>query len=820
MKSSTFKVTGMTCAMCVRTIEKALGRLDGVASATVNLAQETAKVEYDPERISADDIVKAIEEVGYGVAREKKDVLIGVGGMTCASCVATVEKALKKLEGVYEASVNLGSEKARIVYDPGIIATADIRQTIEGAGYKFLGVEGEELRDTEREAREEYIEELKRKVVAGFAFGGLLLLIAFGGRIGLPTHLIPNPRLVQFLIATPAMVYVAKGIFTAALRAIGNRTLNMDVMYALGIGTAYTASVLSTFRIILPPEYIFYDAAVLLAAFLMLGRLLETIAKGRTSEAIKKLLGLQAKTAIVVRDGEEVEVPVDEVAVGDVVVVKPGAKIPVDGTVVEGESYVDESMITGEPIPNHKKPGDTVVGATINGNSVLKFRATRVGKDTVLYQIIKMVEDAMSTKPPIQRLADRIVAYFIPAVLTVALLSFLYWNYFGMVVGMDSTLFAFIAFISVVVIACPCAFGLATPTALTVGMGNGAEQGILIRNGDALEMPRKVTTVVFDKTGTLTMGKPAVTDLMAFNIDEKRLLSLAASVEKGSEHPLGQAVVKKAEEDGVEIVEPERFEAVTGKGVKAVLKGREVAIGNRLLMKDLGAEVGEEVEKELQRLESEAKTAVLVAVKGVVKGVIGIADPVKESSKEAIEALHRMGKKVAMLTGDNKRTAEAIAAKLGIDRVLAEVLPQDKAAEVKRLQEEGEIVAFVGDGINDAPALAQADAGIAIGSGTDVAIESGDIVLMKDDLRDVVAAMQLSDKTLGKVKQNLFWALIYNSVLIPVAAGALYPSTGIVFRPEWAAAAMAFSSVSVVTNSLLFKGYVPEIKRRAAGGGA
>jgi Cu+-exporting ATPase len=814
VKKATLKVTGMTCAMCVKTIEKTLSKLDGVSEATVNLAQETTNIQFDPAKIKTSGIVKAIEKSGYGVVQEKKDILVGVGGMTCASCVTTVEKALKKIEGVHEANVNLGSEKARIVYDPELLGKEDIRKAIEEAGYKFLGVEGEELRNTEKEAREEYVSELKRKVTVGFSAGILMLILAFGGRIGLPTYLIPNMPLVMFFIATPVMYYLARSIFTAALRALGNRTLNMDVMYALGIGTAYSASVLATFGIVLPPEYLFYEASVLLAAFLMLGRLLETIAKGRTSEAIKKLIGLRAKTAIIIRGGKELEIPVDEVVVGDIVLVKPGGKIPVDGIVVEGESYVDESMITGEPIPNLKKPNDRVVGATINGNSILKFKTTKVGKDTLLFQIIKMVEEAISTKPPIQRLADRIVTYFIPVVLTLAALSFLFWNFFGAGFGLENpTLFAFISFISVIVIACPCAFGLATPTALTVGMGNGAELGILIRNGDALETPRKVTTVIFDKTGTLTLGKPVVTDVLPLGIKKEKLLAIAASVEKGSEHPLGQAVVNKATEVGLKIEEPKGFESITGKGVRAQFKGKEVAIGNRAMMKDVGATVDEKVETELQRLENEAKTAVIVTVEGEIKGVMAIADPIKDSSKEAVDALHKMGKKVAMLTGDNKRTAEAIAKSLEMDRVLAEVMPQDKASEVKRLQEKGEIIAFIGDGINDAPALAQADAGIAIGSGTDVAIESGEIVLMKDDIRDVVAAMQLSSKTLSKVKQNLFWALIYNSILIPIAAGVLYPFTGIVFRPEWAAAAMAFSSVSVVTNSLLFRGYVPEIKK-------
>jgi Cu+-exporting ATPase len=811
MKKVTHNVTGMTCAMCVKTIETTLNKLEGVHDASVNLAQETAKVDYDPSKISNESIVTAIEKAGYGVAKAKKDVTVGVGGMTCATCVATVEKALRKLDGVYEVSVNLSSEKARIVFDPSILEIDQIRKSIEKAGYRFLGVKGEELRDTEKEAREEYIGELKRKVAIGFGAGIIMLILAFGGRIGLPTHLIPNMHLAMFLIATPVMYYVARSIFTAAYRALGNHTLNMDVMYALGIGTAYSASVMSTVGF-LPSEYMFYEASVLLAAFLMLGRLMETIAKGRTSEAIKKLIGLRAKTAIVIRKGTEVEIPVDDVQVGDVVLVKPGGKIPVDGEVVEGESYVDESMVTGEPVPNLKKSGDNVVGATINKNSVLKFKATRVGTDTLLFQIIKMVEEAISTKPPIQRLADRIVANFIPVVLGVSLLAFVYWNFFGTVSGMDNTLFAFIAAISVVVIACPCAFGLATPTALTVGMGIGAEQGILIRNGDALEKPRKVTTVIFDKTGTLTKGEPVVTDIVPLKIDKKELLALAASAEKGSEHPLAEAVVKKAVESDVKILEPKKFEAITGKGIKAKVNGKSVVIGNRLLMQETGHNI-DGIESALQRLENEAKTAIIVSENGSVAGVLAIADPVKDTSMVAIDALHRMGKKVAMITGDNKRTAEAISRKLNMDRVLAEVLPQDKAIEVKRLQDEGEIVAFIGDGINDAPALAQADVGIAIGSGTDVAIESGEIVLIKDDLRDVVAAMQLSNKTISKVKQNLFWAMIYNSILIPVAAGVLYPFTGIVFRPEWAAGAMAFSSVSVVTNSLLFKGYVPEIKK-------
>ncbi len=813
-KSIKLRISGMTCAMCVATIEKALKSLEGVKEASVNLGAESATVVYDPSVVSPEDIIRAVEETGYSVVRETREVVVKIGGMTCAMCVATIEKALRGVEGVQEVSVNLGTESARVVYDPSVVSLDEIRRAIEGTGYTYIGIAEEEVRDTEREARERYITELKRRVVVGFSSGFLLLLLLYGDLAGIPVDRISYSLWVQFAIATPVMYYVAKPIFIAAYRALTHGTLSMDVMYAMGTGAAYTASVLATLGV-LPSGYVFYEAAVLLASFLMLGRLLETIAKGRTSEAIKKLVGLQAKTARVVRNGEEREVPVEEVQVGDLVIVKPGEKIPVDGVVVEGESYVDESMITGEPIPSLKKAGDEVVGATINQNGVLKVKATKVGKDTLLAQIIRMVEEAQASKPPIQHLADKIVAYFIPVVFTIAIASYIYWRFFGSVTIMPPELFAFISLISVLVIACPCAFGLATPTALTVGMGRGAEQGILIRNGEALELSRKVTTVIFDKTGTLTRGKPEVTDLVPLGMEEGELLRLVAGAELRSEHPLARAIVEHARKAGAAIPEPERFEVLTGKGVLATVEGKKVAVGNRLLMKELEVELPKEIEGKLQELEGEAKTAMLASVDGRLAGIIAVADSIKEHAKEAVEALHRMGRKVAMITGDNRRTAEAIAKKLGIDVVLAEVLPQEKAEEVRRLQEEGEVVAFVGDGINDAPALAQADVGIAIGSGTDIAIESGEIVLIKDDLRDVVAAIQLSEKTLSKIKQNLFWAMFYNTILIPIAAGAGYVAFGIVFRPEWAAAAMALSSVSVVTNSLLMKNYVPEIKRAA-----
>ncbi len=814
MVEVTLKITGMSCATCAQTITKVLMKQEGVEKVEVNLASEKAVINYDPEKIDLETIIQEIEKIGYGVVRDTREVIFAITGMTCATCVQTIEKVTKKMPGVIEAAVNLNAERGRFVYDPTQVSPEEIKKAIENIGYTVTGMEEERETDTEKEAREKHIAVMKKRLIVAAVIGAVITVLTYGEYIGLP---VDEPSLIkwvlwtEFLLATPVMYYSGRGMFAAAYRALTHKTLSMDVMYSMGVGSAYVSSVLATVGI-LPSDFVFYETAVLLMAFLLLGRLLEAIAKGRTSEAIKKLMGLQAKTAVVIRDGQEVEIPIKEVKVGDIVVIKPGEKVPVDGVVIEGESYVDESMITGEPIPNLKKKGDEVIGATINKNSVLKIEAKKVGKDTLLAQIIKLVEEAQSSRPPIQRLADRIITYFIPTVLVIAAVSFTYWYFFA---GMPSV-FAFIALISVLVIACPCAFGLATPTALTVGMGKGAESGILIKNGEALELARNITTVIFDKTGTLTVGKPEVTDVVTFNKNEDELLKIVASAEKGSEHPLADAVVRKAKEKALNIVDPEEFEAITGKGVRAKVNGSTVLIGNRRLMEETGHKIDENMEREIQRLEDEAKTAIIVAVDGSIAGVIGIADMVKDTAIETIEHLHKMGRKVAMITGDNRRTAEAIARQLNIDRVMAEVLPQDKANEVKRLQDEGEIVAFVGDGINDAPALAQADVGIAIGSGTDIAIESGEIVLIKDDLRDVVAGIQLSAKTLSKIKQNLFWALIYNTILIPVAAGVLYPFTGITFQPEWAGAAMAISSVSVVTNSLLLKRYHPEIKKKVA----
>ncbi len=796
MKERDIKITGMTCASCAKAIESTIKNLKGVESVSVNLATESAHIVYDPSKISLETIIEAIENIGYGVVKDEA-VTVKIGGMRCAMCVRTIESVVSKLNGVKSVTVNLPAKSARMVFDPTITSLEDIKQAIESVGYEFIGTEDEE-------GEGDNITEMKKKLFFATIVGTILIILTYGRFIAN----IPYNNWIQLLLATPVMLYSGEDMFSSAVKALRNRMLNMDVMYSMGVGSAFIASILSTLNF-LPANYLFFETSVLLLAFLLLGRTLEAIAKGKTSEAIKKLMSLQAKTAVVIRDGREIVVPIEDVKVGDVVLVKPGEKIPVDGVIIEGESYIDESMVTGESTPNLKKVGDEVIAATINKNGFLKIKATRVGKDTVFAQIIKLVKEAVSSKPPIQRLADRIVNYFIPTVLIIAVGSFIYWYFIADV----SAIFAFTSLISVLVIACPCAFGLATPTALTVGMGKGAELGILIKHGDALEIARKVSIVVFDKTGTLTKGRPEVADVISFDCSETDVLKIAAIAEKRSEHPLAEAIVRKAEAEKIIVEEPEKFEIIAGSGVVVSFNGNRILVGNRKLMAENGIVVGEDVEKVLKELEMEAKTAILVALNDRIVGVIGIADTLKESAFEAIKTLQGMGKKVGMITGDNRRSAIAIAKKLGIDFVLAEVLPHQKAEEVKKLQKSGEVVAFVGDGINDAPALAQANLGIAIGSGTDVAIESGEIVLIRDDLRDVVAAIQLSEKTLNKIKQNIFWAMIYNSLLIPAAAGLLYPFFGIVFRPEWAGAAMAMSSVSVVTNSLLMKNYVPPVKR-------
>ncbi|MFA5411996.1 MAG: heavy metal translocating P-type ATPase [Candidatus Micrarchaeia archaeon] len=763
---------------------------------------------------------------------------ISVGGMECASCAINIERALKRLEGVTEANVNFATQRVSVEYELSALAKRDIEDAIRKAGYEVIGgreergagnlrrdggnkgrkpraekrrdaswddeedLEGDGETDREKAAREKEINDYKFRLKVAGAVAIPAALLAMGEMAGFefPEIIMQNFMAIQFVLATVA-IYAGSQFFTRGFKALLNRMPTMDSLVAIGVGAAYLYSVAVTFFGV--DGYVYYEIAAVLIAFLLLGRLLEAIAKGKTSEAIKRLMGLQAKTARVIRNGYEQEIPIEEVDVGDTIVIRPGEKIPVDGTVLDGESYVDEAMITGEPIPVVKRAGAVVIGATINKSGSFRMRAEKVGKDTMLAQIIKLVENAQGSKAPIQRLADEVSAYFVPAVLGLGLLAGGYWYF----IAGETFLFALTIFITTLIIACPCALGLATPTAVMMGTGKGAEYGILYKTAKALETAHKTQVVVFDKTGTLTKGKPEVTDVIpAEGLSEHVLLRVAASAEKNSEHPLGEAIVKRAKEMGLHLSEPDKFNAIPGHGVEIMLAKDRVLIGNRKLMERKGVPYSE-LEGELVRLENEGKTAMLVAIGNRPAGVIAVADTMKEHSREAIRMLRRQGIKVAMITGDNRRTAQAIAKQAGIDKVFAEVLPEEKEREVRNLQDDGFKVAFVGDGINDAPALAASDIGIAIGSGTDVAIESGDIVLVKDDLRDVVRALAISKYTMKKIKQNLFWAFIYNMVGLPVAMGVLYPFTGFLLNPAIAGAAMAFSSVSVVSNSLLMRGY-------------
>ena len=800
-KKAEIKVSGMSCASCALNIEKTLNEVEGVDEASVNFGTERVTVEYNPNEIKLPELEKAIEDVGYGVLNEK--VVIKIGGMTCAMCVKAIEDGLGRLDGISSVNVNLSSEKAYVIYNPRMVSVEDMKNAIEDIGYQYLGIEGEETEDLEEKVRIQDLKNKRNRMIVGFGVSIPLIIIMYLN----PSLPIPMPYLFLIISFIP-FIYVSYPIFSAAYRALKNRLLNMDVMYSMGIGVAFGASILGTFSIVLTPEFMFYETALMLAAFLTLGRYLETRAIGRTSTAIKKLVGLQPKTATVVREGKEMEVPIEDLQIGEIIIVKPGEKIPTDGEVTEGESYVDESVITGESIPVIKNNGKKVIGGTFNQNGVLKFKATKIGKDTVLFQIIKLVEDAQGSRPPVERIADKAVTYFIPTVLTIAIVAFSIWYF---VYG-STLLLALTVLISVLVVACPCALGLATPTAVTVGIGRGAELGILVKDGSALEISEKITSILFDKTGTLTKGKPEVTDIINVGFDAENLLKFTASVEKNSQHPLADAIVRKTIEANIQLSESVNFDTFGGKGVTAVIDENAVLVGNRALLKDKEIKINTEYQDKILQLENEGKTAILVAVNNKFAGIIAVADTLKETTKSAIEELKKMKIKVFMITGDNERTANAISRQVGIENVLAEVLPQDKANEVKKLQDKGEIIAFVGDGINDAPALAQSDVGIAIGSGTDIAIESGKIVLIKDDLMDSVAGIQLSKKVMSRIKQNLFWAFAYNTALIPVAAGALY-SINITFRPEYAAFAMALSSVTVVSLSLLLKGYVPPAKK-------
>ncbi|MFH1868820.1 MAG: heavy metal translocating P-type ATPase [Candidatus Omnitrophota bacterium] len=807
-------IIGMHCSACTGTIENTLNKIPGVLSAKVNSSNEKAYLEYDSTKVTLNALHQAIAKIGYKtiMPKEAKEVKgkitlnLKIIGMDNPHCLSTVEGALNNLSGILKKELFV-NQKAILQFDGSILTAEKIKETIKAAGYTPVE-EKEATADIEKETRSREIKSLKIKFTISIILATPLMYfaMAIGMKLPLAIWMKEHMALIQFLLATPIM-FAGYQFFTKGITVVvKTKIANMDTLVALGVGSAYIYSLYASVAMwlgsrVFTMENLYYEIAGFLIAFILLGKLLESIAKGKTSEAIKKLMGLQPKTAIVIREGQEVEIPVDDVVVDDVIIVKPGQKIPVDGVVIDGYSSVDESMITGESIPVEKTKGAQIIGATINKTGTFKFKATKVGKDTALAQIVKLVEEAQGSKAPIQELADKISAYFVPAVFVIGILAFGIWLLAG-----EGFLFALTTFIAVLIIACPCALGLATPTAVMVGTGIGAENGILIKSAQSLQIAHQINAIVFDKTGTLTKGEPELTNVIAYTEPEDKILFLAASVEKSSEHPLGEAIVKGAKKRNIDLKEVKDFGSITGKGVKAQVEDRIVFLGNRRLMQDMGINISK-AKDDLERLESEGKTAMLVVVDNDLAGLVAVADTLKEFSKQAITKLKAMGKQVIMITGDNKRTAEAIAKQLGVDRVLAEVLPKDKAQEIKKLQNEGLKVAMVGDGINDAPALTQADIGLAIGTGTDVAIESGDIVLIKDDLRDVVMAMELSSYAMRKIKQNLFWAFFYNIVGIPIAAGILYPFTGFLLNPMIAGAAMAFSSVSVVSNSLLMKRY-------------
>lgn len=799
-RSVQLKISGMTCAACSARIEKGLSKLPGVEKAAVNLASEKAAVTYDPAQINPEAMAQKIHDLGYEVVKDK--VEFAITGMTCAACATRIEKGLQKLPGVYAAMVNLATEKAVIEYNSSEITAANMKAKVKQLGYEAHDMADAGGEDKEKDLREAEINKQKRRFILSAVLSFPLLLAMIGHSFGV-FHSFSSffmQPLVQLVLATPVQFIVGWPFYRGAYNALRNGSANMDVLVALGTSSAYFFSLANMFT---GSQDLYFETSAVLITLIILGKLLEARAKGQTSAAIKSLMGLQAKTARVVRESQELDIPIEEVVVGDILVVRPGEKVPVDGIIVEGTSTIDESMLTGESLPVDKNVGDSVVGATINKFGAFKFTATKVGKDTALAQIVRIVEEAQGSKAPIQRFADVVSGYFVPAVVVIAILTFVAWYF---IFDQGNFTRALVNFTAVMVIACPCALGLATPTSIMVGTGKGAESGILIKGAEHLENAHRLTTIVLDKTGTITKGEPEATDVIAMaGFSEKEVLQAAVSLEKNSEHPLAQAIVKYGEEQDVAIVEPEEFAAIPGHGVKGFVEGKIVLVGTRKFMNDNGIDLGTAL-RQKEQLEQQGKTVMLVAIDKALAGMIAVADTVKETSAQAISELRLLGIDVWMITGDNERAAKAIGDRVGIQNVLAEVLPEHKAEKVAALKKEGMVVGMVGDGINDAPALATADVGFAIGTGTDVAIEAADITLMRGDLMGVVAAIRLSKATMRNIKQNLFWALFYNALGIPIAAAGF-------LSPILAGGAMAFSSVSVVTNALRLRRFKPyEVK--------
>ena len=801
-------VEGMHCASCALNLNKAFGKIEGVNDVDADLTNNKLHIDVNPKKVPFNEIKKVIESLGFKVHTD--EITLRIQGMHCASCVLNLENFLGKLDGIYDVYADLTTEKAKIRYDSNKVTVKQMETVINSLGFKLLDIDGQKNID-EEDLYQKDLKDKRNRIIVGFTFSAILMYLMYFP-IEVPYLTMGELSLIISIIP---FLYISFPILKDGFGGLIHKNLNMDVMYAMGISVAYISSILGTFHIVLDHTFMFYETAIMLPSFLSVGRYLEAKAKYKTSDSIKKLIGLQPKiaTLLEVNDKKEIinqeKILIDSINIGDILLVKPGKKIPVDATIFDGTSDIDESMITGESMPKTKTIGDNVFAGTINQDGILKIEATKIGKETLLSQIITMVEKAQSTKPPVQKLADNVVSYFIPTIIVIAFLVFVIWYF---VLG-STLLFALTTFISVLVVACPCSLGLATPTAVTVGIGRSAEYGILIKNSDALQTADDVTVAMFDKTGTITEGKPKVSDIISYGISEETLIQYVASVENNSQHPIGNAIVEKAENLNIDLFNVDNFENIIGKGLKAKFNNEKLIVGNINFLNDENIFLTDKIEEDYLKLLNENKTVVFLCVNDEIKGLISLINKIKISSKKTIDVLHDMNINTYMLTGDNENTAKTVAREVGIDNVEANVLPQDKLNTVKNLQNEKNKVLFAGDGINDAPALSQADIGVAMGNGTDIAMESGDIVLMEGDLENVVAAIQFSHKVMTRIKQNLFWAFAYNVVLIPIAAGVLYPSFGILFRPEYAALAMALSSVTVVSLSLLLKKFVPPIKQ-------
>ena len=820
LKDMDVPIEGMHCASCVLSVNKTFEKKEGVEAVNADLASNKLHITVNPKKMNYDEMDSIVKNLGFSLHSD--EVTLKIEGMHCASCTMNVENFLIRLDGIFDVKADLTTNTAFVRYDKSKVTIDDMEEIIEKLGFKLLGIDGQ-LDIDENEIYENDLRQKRNRIIVGLVFSVILMILMyvhFDPLMGLTHHLnqttaidISSMGLLSFLISIVPFLYVSLPILKAGINGLVHKNLNMDVMYSMGIIVAYVSSILGTFHIVLDHSFMFYESAIMLPSFLMMGRYLEAKAKMKTSDSIRELIGLQPTIATLVELDEnneilsQKEVQIAEIEMGDSLLVKPGDKIPVDGKVINGKSYVDESMINGEPIPKVKNNGEDVFAGTINQDGVLVIEALKIGKQTLLSNIIRLVEKAQSSRPPVQKFANTIVSYFIPVILSIAIIVFLIWY---LILG-ASLLFSLTCLISILVVACPCALGLATPTAVTVGVGRAAEYGILIKNGDTLENAGKIDVAAFDKTGTITQGKPEVDDIITYGIDRDELILLAASVEQNSNHPIAKAIVRMAGD--VELLNAMEFENITGKGIKAKINGKYIFAGNKSLMQNNDIELSDNLLSKFNELENQSKTIIIVALDNSVKGILSLSDKIKNTSKRAIDELHNMGIETYMLTGDNEASALFVAGKVGIDNVKADILPENKLDIVKSLQKESKKILFTGDGINDAPALTQADIGVAMGNGTDIAMESGDVVVMEGDLENVVASVQFSKKVMRRIKENIFWAFAYNSILIPVAAGVLYPSFGIMFEPQYAGLAMALSSVTVISLSLMLKRYVPPIKR-------